>query len=109
MSITIYIDFRVISILYYFFSGERPHRCTICSKGFIKSSGLTQHMRRHNKFQHKNESILEISEIDDDATDKTEIIETVTEDNLHENEVIICYKSYNDGDETITEFFDNIK
>lgn len=33
--------------MFFPFIGERPHICKICNRGFIKSSGLTQHMRRH--------------------------------------------------------------
>lgn len=38
--------------------GERPHKCKLCSKAFIKKSALTQHMKRHEKPASTSSSVL---------------------------------------------------
>ncbi|XP_031626180.1 zinc finger protein 84-like [Contarinia nasturtii] len=63
-------------------SGERPHRCKICHKGFIKSSGLTQHMRRHSRPVSKiNVNSVENSSVDNKC--------------ISNESVMICYKENN--------------
>lgn len=76
------------------FLGERPHKCTVCHKGFIKSSGLTQHMRRHERSSSK--ATANTDTVSNDENDQIELInieENMVAESKPQN-VMICYKEY---------------
>lgn len=82
------------------FSGERPHCCKVCHKGFIKSSGLTQHMRRHFRTSQKP-SVS--GSVQTEENDQVELI------NIQQNteNVMICYKEFNENSESFDEYLEN--
>lgn len=71
------------------FSGERPHRCNVCHKGFIKSSGLTQHMRRHLRPNSKT-PISDV--IDNTSLEENDPVDLNAEATMNTETVMICYK-----------------
>lgn len=84
--------------------GERPHRCNVCQKGFIKSSGLTQHMRRHFRPGKTNPS----TSANNDPSDEIDNIGIAVEENMQKSEkIMICYKEYNENSESLDEYPEN--
>lgn len=81
-----YIELEIIIILCNF-KGERPHKCSICSKAFIKSSGLRQHMRRHEKSTSTSSSVLASKRSKTNQAAPNE----ENDDSLQTNQVLICY------------------
>lgn len=70
--------------------GERPHICTICKKGFIKGSALTQHLRRHTNLKNVKTDIIDHS-IQRKAHNS---------DAIEDEQIIVCYET----DDTIKEY-----
>lgn len=107
--------------------GERPHRCKVCHKGFIKSSGLTQHMRRHYRPTSTvkgNNATDADADADADADTEPEIEadgDVLQEDdpieliNIEENmeidskteKIMICYKEYNENSQSFDDYLEN--
>lgn len=85
--------------------GERPHRCNVCHKGFIKSSGLTQHMRRHQRSDKINSSTTTKSHpIDERESFDLINVESDIEIDTKPKEIVICY---NENSESFDEYLEN--
>lgn len=76
----------------------------MCGKGFIKSSGLTQHMRRHTRLLSKiNENVKKSNDEQNDLL--VEYMEKdVADNNKKQKDVIICY---GESSESLTEYLDS--
>lgn len=98
----------IFHIGFLFIQGERPHRCKICNRGFIKSSGLTQHMRRHFRPSKMNSSSSAENEVLDGNT-KIQLVNIephITADSK-QKDITICYSEYNEHPESFHEYLEN--
>lgn len=79
-------DLSINFVFFWYFAGERPHTCKVCSKGFIKSSGLTLHMKRHRTW--------------DASHDRDKDDSTAEKNNDETNNVYVLLDGFNENRKT---------
>ncbi|KAF2367439.1 Zinc finger C2H2-type [Trinorchestia longiramus] len=52
-------------------SGEKPHRCSFCARGFIQAVGLKRHLKKHHLEEQRQQQELENSDSEPVQPSKT--------------------------------------